>query len=177
MSCGVEGCNSMHAYDVASLKLGSLPTTAQYRCTLVVRIRNESVLPPLVRAHQRFQNCIISTPRDFACYSAPQASNASPIMVTMDFEPSPAAQESYILCADCGTVINSTNGANLCASFCPTYSRPRLTTDNQVSAACATRSTSPTGFPKSLPSFSAAGASASRPRQRHGSLPSPRAGS
>lgn len=36
-------------------------------------------------------------------------------MVTMmNFEPSAAAQESYILCADCGTVINSTNGANLC---------------------------------------------------------------
>jgi nonsense-mediated mRNA decay protein 3 len=45
----------------------------------------------------------------------PSDSDISIKMVTMmNFEPSAAAQESYILCADCGTVINSTNGANLC---------------------------------------------------------------
>ena len=49
-------------------------------------------------------------------------------MVTMmNFEPSAAAQESYILCADCGTVINSTNGANLCEySASRTYKWYRL---------------------------------------------------
>jgi nonsense-mediated mRNA decay protein 3 len=36
-------------------------------------------------------------------------------MVTMDYEPSSAGQESYILCADCGTVISSANGSGLCA--------------------------------------------------------------
>ena len=35
-------------------------------------------------------------------------------MVTMDYTPSAADQESYILCADCGTVISSSNGAGLC---------------------------------------------------------------
>lgn len=47
-------------------------------------------------------------------------------MVTMmNFEPSAAAQESYILCADCGTVINSTNGANLCESIKSWIGQPR----------------------------------------------------
>ncbi|WWC85954.1 uncharacterized protein L201_000824 [Kwoniella dendrophila CBS 6074] len=35
-------------------------------------------------------------------------------MVAMDYEPDAAGQESYILCADCGTVISSANGAGLC---------------------------------------------------------------
>lgn len=36
-------------------------------------------------------------------------------MVTMDYNPEyDAGQESYILCADCGTVIPSSNGAGLC---------------------------------------------------------------
>lgn len=37
-------------------------------------------------------------------------------MVLMDYEPSAQGQESYILCADCGTVISSANGAGLCKS-------------------------------------------------------------
>lgn len=37
-------------------------------------------------------------------------------MVTMDFDPTASGKESYILCADCGTVISSSNGAGLCAS-------------------------------------------------------------
>ena len=32
----------------------------------------------------------------------------------MEYEPDAAGQESYILCADCGTVISSANGAGLC---------------------------------------------------------------
>ncbi|WVQ62514.1 uncharacterized protein L199_000656 [Kwoniella botswanensis] len=35
-------------------------------------------------------------------------------MVAMEYEPDAAGQESYILCADCGTVISSANGAGLC---------------------------------------------------------------
>ncbi|WWC58250.1 uncharacterized protein I303_100788 [Kwoniella dejecticola CBS 10117] len=35
-------------------------------------------------------------------------------MVAMNYEPDAAGQESYILCADCGTVISSANGAGLC---------------------------------------------------------------
>ncbi|WRT63701.1 uncharacterized protein IL334_000624 [Kwoniella shivajii] len=35
-------------------------------------------------------------------------------MVAMQYEPDSAGQESYILCADCGTVISSANGAGLC---------------------------------------------------------------
>lgn len=39
-------------------------------------------------------------------------------MVTMDYNPEyDNAQESYILCADCGTVIPSSNGAGLCKHF------------------------------------------------------------
>ncbi len=34
----------------------------------------------------------------------------------MDFEVSGAGAESYILCADCGIVISSANGAGLCES-------------------------------------------------------------
>ena len=37
-------------------------------------------------------------------------------MVTTEFEPAIAGGESYILCADCGTVISSANGAGLCMS-------------------------------------------------------------
>ena len=37
-------------------------------------------------------------------------------MVTMDYDPSASGNESYILCADCGTVISSANGAGLCES-------------------------------------------------------------
>jgi nonsense-mediated mRNA decay protein 3 len=50
----------------------------------------------------------------FGHYSSSDQYNSSYTMVTMNYEPSAAAQESYILCADCGTVINSSNGANLC---------------------------------------------------------------
>jgi hypothetical protein len=32
----------------------------------------------------------------------------------MEYEPDAAGRESYILCADCGTVISSANGAGLC---------------------------------------------------------------
>lgn len=32
----------------------------------------------------------------------------------MEYEPDAAGLESYILCADCGTVISSANGAGLC---------------------------------------------------------------
>jgi hypothetical protein len=32
----------------------------------------------------------------------------------MDYEPDTKGNESYILCADCGTVISSANGAGLC---------------------------------------------------------------
>ncbi|WVO18453.1 hypothetical protein L204_106170 [Cryptococcus depauperatus] len=35
-------------------------------------------------------------------------------MVAMDYVPDAAGQESYILCADCGAVISSANGAGLC---------------------------------------------------------------
>ncbi|WVQ93822.1 hypothetical protein IAU59_000900 [Kwoniella sp. CBS 9459] len=35
-------------------------------------------------------------------------------MVAMEYMPDAAGQESYILCADCGTVISSANGAGLC---------------------------------------------------------------
>ena len=35
-------------------------------------------------------------------------------MVTMEYHPEDAPQESYILCADCGTVIPASNGAGLC---------------------------------------------------------------
>lgn len=35
-------------------------------------------------------------------------------MVGMHYDPEAVAQESYILCADCGTVIPSSNGAGLC---------------------------------------------------------------
>jgi nonsense-mediated mRNA decay protein 3 len=35
-------------------------------------------------------------------------------MVAMDYDPESDAQESYILCADCGTVIPASNGAGLC---------------------------------------------------------------
>ncbi|KAK8845471.1 hypothetical protein IAR55_006184 [Kwoniella newhampshirensis] len=35
-------------------------------------------------------------------------------MVAMDYQPDAQGQESYILCADCGTVISSANGAGLC---------------------------------------------------------------
>lgn len=38
-------------------------------------------------------------------------------MVAMDYDPEAAAQESYILCADCGTVIPASNGAGLCECF------------------------------------------------------------
>jgi nonsense-mediated mRNA decay protein 3 len=37
----------------------------------------------------------------------------------MDYEPSAQGQESYILCADCGTVISSANGAGLCKLIRP----------------------------------------------------------
>jgi len=36
------------------------------------------------------------------------------MVTTMDYEPDTAGNESYILCADCGTVISSANGAGLC---------------------------------------------------------------
>jgi len=36
------------------------------------------------------------------------------MVTTMDYEPDSKGQESYILCADCGTVISSANGAGLC---------------------------------------------------------------
>lgn len=32
----------------------------------------------------------------------------------MEYVPSDAGQQSYILCADCGTVIDSSNGSGLC---------------------------------------------------------------
>lgn len=32
----------------------------------------------------------------------------------MDYVPDDAGQKSYILCADCGTVIDSSNGSGLC---------------------------------------------------------------
>ncbi|ODO02025.1 nonsense-mediated mRNA decay protein 3 [Cryptococcus wingfieldii CBS 7118] len=35
-------------------------------------------------------------------------------MVQLEYQPDAAGQESYILCADCGTVISSANGAGLC---------------------------------------------------------------
>ncbi|WVQ80344.1 hypothetical protein IAT38_002449 [Cryptococcus sp. DSM 104549] len=35
-------------------------------------------------------------------------------MVAMEYNPDEQGQESYILCADCGTVISSANGAGLC---------------------------------------------------------------
>ncbi|ORY34325.1 RNA binding protein [Naematelia encephala] len=35
-------------------------------------------------------------------------------MVAMEYDPDSIGQESYILCADCGTVIPSSNGAGLC---------------------------------------------------------------
>jgi nonsense-mediated mRNA decay protein 3 len=38
------------------------------------------------------------------------------MVTTMDYEPDTAGNESYILCADCGTVISSANGAGLCKS-------------------------------------------------------------
>jgi len=38
-------------------------------------------------------------------------------MVAMHYDPEAVAQESYILCADCGTVIPSSNGAGLCEYF------------------------------------------------------------
>lgn len=47
------------------------------------------------------------------CLSITITSQASS-MVAMEYEPSAAGQESYILCADCGTVISSANGAGLC---------------------------------------------------------------
>jgi len=34
----------------------------------------------------------------------------------MEYEPDARGLESYILCADCGTVISSANGAGLCKS-------------------------------------------------------------
>lgn len=45
-------------------------------------------------------------------------------MVAMEYTPDAAGQESYILCADCGTVISSANGAGLCKklSACDWYS-------------------------------------------------------
>jgi len=36
------------------------------------------------------------------------------MVATMDYEPDTKGNESYILCADCGTVISSANGAGLC---------------------------------------------------------------
>ena len=40
-------------------------------------------------------------------------------MAITEYEPAVAGKESYILCADCGTVISSANGAGLCMSALP----------------------------------------------------------
>jgi nonsense-mediated mRNA decay protein 3 len=45
-------------------------------------------------------------------------------MVAMDYDPEAAAQESYILCADCGTVIPASNGAGLCECFVSDFGLP-----------------------------------------------------
>ena len=68
-------------------------------------------------------------------------------MVTMDYEPTAQGQESYILCADCGTVISAANGSGLCK---PTpLSSFREIDANSVGVGCLRNSVDITeGIPK-----------------------------
>lgn len=72
-------------------------------------------------------------------------------MVTMDYDPKSSGKESYILCADCGTVISSANGAGLCTSTYQSFHlcQPYLTSCDCSGVGCLRNSVDITdGIPK-----------------------------
>lgn len=63
---------------------------------------------------QRFLKVVYFS--SFVIEAPVQTTIHSKMVAMMEYTPDSAGQESYILCADCGTVISSANGAGLCES-------------------------------------------------------------